>query len=102
MSTVQNLSARILVLDDEAGPRLALKMLLEREFQIELFDDGNKALIRAMESGFDAAFIDLRMPQIHGIEILRRLRELDPDMAVIIMTAYGELASAQAALQFDA
>jgi CheY-like chemotaxis protein len=82
---------KILVVEDEQVPRKLLVLSLERiGFEVTACEDGPSALEAAMTSSFDAAVLDIRLPKMHGWDVLARLRE-DPrtaDLPVLVVTAY--------------
>jgi CheY-like chemotaxis protein len=81
----------ILVVEDEAVPRRLLVLSLERiGFDVVACEDGPSALEAALTGSFDAAVLDIRLPKMHGWDVLARLRE-DPrtaDLPVLVVTAY--------------
>lgn len=82
---------RILIVDDQDGIRESMAGILELEgYEIFAFDDGNKALETIREIPFDFAFLDVRMPGIGGIDILRSIKKVHPETIVFIMTAFAE------------
>ncbi len=86
--------------DDEASARSGLGTLLRDEgFDVTLAEDGSTALARVQESAPDVLVTDLRMPGMDGIELLRRAREVDPDLIVVLMTAFAEVETAVRAMQ---
>lgn len=86
---------KVLVADDTKNIRLLLKTCLEIEgYDVTLASDGNQALELIKGNSFDLAFIDIKMPEITGTEVLRRIREYGNTMPVIIMTAYGTIKNA--------
>ncbi len=91
---------RILIVDDEANARTALAELLRDEgFQVETAADGFKALPKLEEFGPDLLLTDLKMPGLDGLELMRKAREGDPDIAAVVMTAYGAIDTAVAAMR---
>ncbi len=95
--------ARILVVDDEPSARNGLEKLLGLEgFTVRTAADGAAAGLVAADFAPDVVVTDLRMPQMDGMELLRRLREQDRDLPVIVATASGELATAVAAMRAGA
>ena len=95
--------ARILVVDDEPSARDGLKKLLQQDgFVVRTANDGADALSCAAEFAPDVVVTDLRMPQMDGMEMLRRLREQDRDLPVIVATALGEVATAVTAMRAGA
>ena len=95
--------AHILVVDDEEGMREFLKVLLEREgHQVTAASDGAEALRLAREEPVDLVISDLRMPKLDGVGLLSGLRELDPYLPVIVITAYASVESAVSAMKLGA
>lgn len=94
---------KILIVDDELSVRKSLgEWFREDGFQVEIAADGNEAL-RKMEVGpFDIMVIDLKMPGMDGISLQKRVREIDKDVAIIILTAYASVESAVEALKMGA
>src|SRR5579872_5560713 len=91
---------RILVADDEASARSGLASLLRDEgYEVTLAEDGFKALARLQESAPDVMVTDLRMPGLDGIELLRRAREIDPDLVVVLVTAFADVETAVRAMK---
>jgi two-component system response regulator HydG len=98
-----NRKARILVVDDEASARSGLEKLLRQEgYDVEVAEDGAAALTRATESPPDVVVTDLKMPNMDGIELTKRLHELDSDLPVIVATAFGDVSTAVAAMRAGA
>jgi len=98
-----NPRARVVVADDEASARSGLATLLREEgFEVILAEDGKAALARVQETAPDALVTDLRMPGLDGIELLERAREVDPELVVVLMTAFAEVETAVRAMQAGA
>jgi two-component system response regulator HydG len=94
---------RVVVADDEASARSGLGTLLREEgFEVVLAEDGATALTRVQESAPDILVTDLRMPGMDGIELLRRAREIDADLIVVLMTAFAEVETAVRAMMAGA
>ncbi|MEW5853802.1 MAG: sigma-54 dependent transcriptional regulator [Myxococcota bacterium] len=92
--------ARILIVDDEANARGALAELLRDEgYQVETAADGFKALPKLEDFNPDLLLTDLKMPGMDGLELMGRARQLDPERAVVVMTAYGAVETAVAAMR---
>ncbi len=91
---------RILIVDDEEKMRRVLQLVLRREgYAIELAQDGRQAQEFLRAGRFDAVITDLKMPEADGMSLLRAVGELDPDLPVIILTAYGTVPSAVQAMK---
>jgi two-component system response regulator HydG len=99
-STKAKARPRIVVADDEASARSGLGTLLRDEgFDVILAEDGPTALARVQESNPDILVTDLRMPGMDGIELLQKAREVDPELVVVLMTAFAEVETAVRAMQ---
>lgn len=93
---------KVLVIDDELGPRESMSYLLQDEFAVQTVDRVDRGLQLIKTESFAVVIMDIRMPQKNGIQGLEELRKIDADAAVIMMTGYGALASAQAAISLGA
>jgi DNA-binding NtrC family response regulator len=91
---------RILVVDDEANARAALAELLREEgYAVETAGDGFKALPKLEEFEPDLLLTDLKMPGMDGIALMRKAHQADPQLAVIVMTAFGAVDTAVSAMR---
>ncbi len=102
MTTVAVDQPRILIIDDEIGPRESLRMLLKTDYQVFTADSVEAGLNLLKEKNPDTIVMDIRMPGITGIEGLRKIREIDPDVSVIMLTGFGALDTAKEALRLGA
>src|SRR3982074_3464796 len=100
--TVTSDLPQVLVIDDEMGPRESLRMLLKPNYQIYTADCVDAGIKLLKEKQPDAVITDIRMPGASGIDGLRRIREIDPHVAVIMLTGFGALETAQEALRLGA
>lgn len=90
----------ILVVDDKDSMRTMLSQALSDEgYQVDAVEGGKKALDLARLKSYDLAITDLKMPEMDGLSVLNGLKEIDSDMTVIIMTAYGTVESAVEAMK---
>jgi DNA-binding NtrC family response regulator len=97
------MNGRILIVDDEKAMVLALKGLLTREgYQVETAASGEEALRRIETGSFHMVVTDLSMDGMNGLQVLERARAIDPDLAVIMMTAYGSEKIAVQAMKLGA
>ncbi len=92
----------MLVVDDERGPRLALQLILQREFLVVTAQSGEEALEILKNERVEAVTLDLKMPGLAGQNTLSLIRSVDPDLPVIIITGYGSYESAVKALKLRA
>jgi DNA-binding NtrC family response regulator len=91
---------RLLIVDDELSVRDSLaKWFHEEGYEVGIAEDANKALTRLTEGRWDAALLDIKMHGIDGIELQRRIHEIDPELIVIMMTGYASVETAVAALK---
>jgi two-component system response regulator (stage 0 sporulation protein F) len=94
---------RILIVDDQYGIRILLTEVLQKEgYKTLQASNGFEAIDIAKERTPDLVLLDMKIPGMDGIEILKRLKELDETVKVIIMTAYGELDMIQEAKDLGA
>jgi FixJ family two-component response regulator len=92
----------ILVIDDERGPRLALELILQRDYRVLTAESGEEALEILRTEPVDAVTLDLKMPGLAGHNTLSIMRGMDPDLPVIVITGYGSYESAVKALRLRA
>jgi len=94
---------RILVVDDEASARHALSEILTDEgYQVKMAGDGFRAIAAAQEFLPDLVLTDLKMPGMDGMGLLARLKEVHPECSIVLMTAFGAVESAVAAMHAGA
>ena len=91
-------SFKVLVVDDEYGPRESIAFTLGTEFEVDTAERAAEALEKISREKFDVIILDIRMPEMDGIKALSRIRELDMEVAVVMLTGYGTLATAQQAM----
>ena len=91
-----------MVVDDEEGPRQSLRMVFRQEFNVQTFATGTKAIEYARQHPVHVAILDIRMADCSGIDLLRMLKEIDPAIEVMMLTAYETLETARHALRLGA
>ncbi len=93
-------AAKILIVDDEPSLREYLAIALEREgYEVGKAENGEEALRLLEDEGYDLALIDLRMAGADGLEVLRRAKNVDPTLVVMMMTAYSTAETAVGAMK---
>jgi two-component system, sensor histidine kinase and response regulator len=92
----------LLIVDDEEGPRQALRIVFKDDYSLLLAADGGRAVELANQHRVDAAVLDIRMCGMSGIELLERLKSIDPAIEVIMLTAYETIETARQALRLGA
>jgi len=94
---------KILVVDDDESIRLSFKLLLKKEgLQPIIVESGRKALDILSEQKFSLAFVDLKMPEVGGLEVLKAIKENSPATHVVIITGFGTVNSAVEAMKYGA
>jgi putative two-component system response regulator len=93
---------RVLIVDDERGVRESMRMLLKDHYDLTLAACGTEAIERLAEARPDVVLLDLRMPDMSGIEVLQTIKAKDPHVEVILITAYATVDTARNALRLGA
>jgi two-component system response regulator AtoC len=89
------MAERILVIEDDTTIRVTLRDVLQKQgYQVDLAEDGTEGLELSRKRFYGLTMLDLHLPDMHGLEVLKAMRESDPDALVIIMTAFPEVRTA--------
>ena len=97
------MSKPILIVDDEKNIRMTLSQSLESlGVETDTAGNGEEALAKLKEKDFGLILLDIRMPGMDGMEVLRQVREIRPDIRIIMITAYGTIESAVEAIKLGA
>ena len=93
----------VLIVDDEIYIRMTLSFSLEKlNFSVDTAASGTEALKKLAERSYAVMLLDLRIPGIDGMEVLRRVPEIRPEVKVVIITAYGSVEAAVEAMKLGA
>ncbi len=92
----------ILVVDDETNIRESFTLILEKEFNVITAASGEAALKRIIDEKVDLVYLDIRMPGMNGMETLKRIKEIDSSIEVIMVTALNDVGGAAAAIKLGA
>src|SRR6188768_3692155 len=92
----------LLVVDDEEGPRLSLRVIFKDDYEILMASDGPSAIELAQKNKVDVAICDIRMAGMSGIEVLERLKYVDPAIEVVMITAFETTDTIRQALRLRA
>src|SRR5204862_4892835 len=92
----------LLIVDDEEGPRQSLHLIFKDDYEMLLASDGATAISLAQKQRIDVAICDIRMAGMSGIEVLERLKYVDPGIEVIMMTAFETTDTMRQALRLRA
>jgi DNA-binding NtrC family response regulator len=91
---------RVLIIDDDESMRIGCRQTLELSgFSAVTAENGNQGLEKAQKESFDVILLDLKMPGLSGMEVLKRLKQESPNTAVIMITAFAAIDSAVAAIK---
>ncbi|WDL95176.1 response regulator [Alicyclobacillus sp. ALC3] len=94
---------KVLVVDDQFGIRILLQEVLQREgYEVLQASNGTAALELVKNENPDLILLDMKIPGMDGLEILRTIRKWEYDTKVIMMTAYGELNLIREAMEMGA
>jgi DNA-binding NtrC family response regulator len=95
--------ANILVIDDEETMRDSCQQTLSRDGnRVEVAEDGSRGLAMLERESFDLVILDLKMPGVSGMEVLKKIKERDPEAMVIVITGYATVESAVEAMKIGA
>ena len=94
---------KIIVVDDELSIRESLRGWLQQDgYQVETAADGLEALAKTVENRYDIMLIDVKMPKMDGLTLLKKIKETDSDIAIVMMTAHGDIRDAVEAMKLGA
>jgi signal transduction histidine kinase len=92
----------LLVVDDEEGPRMSLRVIFKDQFDLLMAEDGPTAIELAQKNQIDVAILDIRMAGMSGIEVLERLRFVQPGIEAVMITAFETTDTMRQALRLRA
>ena len=96
-------NAKILVVDDDENIRKTIKTILEDEgYVVDLAATGTEAIEKTQEATYNLALLDIRLPDMEGVELLKRMKEAVPRTREIMVTGYPSMQNAIAALNKNA
>jgi DNA-binding NtrC family response regulator len=100
---VESLRKKILIVEDDEYVLGSISLLLSKDgYEVSTANGGEPALLSAQKEQFDLAIVDLKMPKMDGMEVLKRLKALSPETMVVIMTAFGSIKNAVEAMKLGA
>lgn len=96
-------NARIIIIDDDESIRQVLKTILEEEgYTVDTADTGKEAVLKTNEKVYNLALIDMRLPDIEGIDLILKIKDTTPRMRKIIVTGYPTIQNAMEAVNRQA
>jgi signal transduction histidine kinase len=102
VATTAKRKPTLLVVDDEEGPRQSVRVIFKEDYEVFMAEDGRTAIALAQKNRIDVAVLDIRMAGMSGIEVLERLKYVDPGIEVIMMTAFETTDTMRQALRLRA
>lgn len=97
------MSLAILIIDDEPHlPHQLARFLRKHSYEVLLAPDGEAGLRELQSNTIDLVLLDLRLPRLGGLEVLAQMRKIDDELSVVILTAYGDVQTAVAAMKLGA
>ncbi len=92
----------VLICDDEKGVRESLKVILSDHYEVLFAENGPDALTLLENNNAEVVLLDIKMPKLHGLEVLKKIKQLNPSLPVIVVTGYQSVELAQEALKLGA
>lgn len=94
---------KILICDDEMGIRESLNLILQDDYELGFCSNGEECLQRlSAEKDFNLLLLDIKMPRISGLDILKKIKEKSPNLNVVIITGYKSVETASEAVKAGA
>ena len=96
---IDNQKKRILICDDEEGIRESLKLILENKYELLFANDGNQCLAHLKgKNDINLVLLDIKMPQINGLDVLKQIKKIKPDVKVVMVSGYKSAETTSAAI----
>ena len=92
----------ILIVDDELGVRESFRMILQDKYELFIHSEGEEALDTLKKNRIDVALLDIRMPGINGIDLLKKIKDIDSDIQVVMVTGHATIDTAVEAMRLGA
>ena len=92
----------VLIVDDEIGARESLKMILKNDYEVSSTRNAEEAFSKIKEHSPDVILLDILLPDLDGLKVLERIKQNDPDMVVIMITATNTVNTAVEAMKLGA
>ncbi|MBI4356232.1 MAG: response regulator [Candidatus Omnitrophica bacterium] len=93
---------RILVCDDEEGIRESVALILGDDYDLAMATNGDEAIQKIQQGDFDLVLLDIQMPRVGGLQALEWIKKTEPDLPVVMLTAYQSVEVAKQALKLGA
>ncbi|OCL27532.1 histidine kinase [Orenia metallireducens] len=93
---------KILIIDDEKNIRITLKQCLNQDYEVVTGVNGEDGLEKFKDDNFDLVLLDMKLPGIDGIEVLKKLKELDNNVNIVMITGFGTIETAVETMKMGA
>ena len=93
---------RILIADDEEGIRESLGLILGADYSLDFSTDGEATLKKLTSASYDLALLDIKMPKLDGLEVMKRLKQQGIVVPILVLTAYQSVELAKEAIKLGA
>lgn len=93
---------KILVCDDEKGVRESFNFILRNSYELSFANDGPEALEHIKTHPIDLILLDIKMPEMDGLKVLKEVKKINPTIKVILVTGYSAIATAYRAIKAGA
>ena len=93
---------RILIADDEEGIRESLRLILGVDYSLDFATDGEATLKKLTSESYDLALLDIKMPKLDGLEVMKRLKQQGIVVPILVLTAYQSVELAKEAIKLGA
>ena len=90
---------KLLIVDDEKNIRLMLTQCLNDNYDVDIAVNGEEGLVQILTKEYDLVMLDIKMPGLNGMEVLKRVRDKNINTKIIMMTAYGTVEKAVEAMK---
>src|SRR6056297_995566 len=97
-----NEKKNILIIDDEKNIRFTLKKSLESDYEVVTAVNGEDGIEKFQENNFDLVLLDMKLPGMDGMEVLKQIKDIDKTADIIIITGFGSVDSAVETMKLGA
>ena len=94
-----SIKKKILICDDEEGVRESLRLILEDNYDLSFATNGDEAIKEMKKEPIDLVILDIKMPKISGLEMLKELKKIFPQTKIIIVSGYKSVEAASEAMK---
>jgi len=96
------MSKKILIVDDELGIRESLKLILEKDYDVDIATNCQECLEYLKQNPVELVLLDIKMPRVSGIETLKQIKSINPNIKIVMVTGYKSVETATEAIHAGA